>query len=292
MITDYDPFTFEYVLNDPYLVSEYGIHDNNIPEDYGFESEEISYSSADGTRLNGWYVKAKKPTSKSLVFVHGRTSNRLKTMKYLSLVDSLQLDTCYNVFLPDMRNSGKSESARTYMGYKFGEDLVASLNLLQERYDQDTFMLYGFSMGAMAILNSLQRPDLKEQHQGKLHIEKVILDSPLVNVKETLFSQSDRIPASAYLFDEVFSLYSSEINGFGEQMNMATLIDPETPTLILQSRDDSTTRPEVLANELERIPSQSKLHVAYFEGPGHVKMFQDERTKVAYLNEVKRFLEL
>ena len=42
MITDYDPFTFEYVLNDPYLVSEYGIHDNNIPEDYGFESEEIS----------------------------------------------------------------------------------------------------------------------------------------------------------------------------------------------------------------------------------------------------------
>ena len=111
-ITDYEPYTFEYVLQNPKLVTEYGIEGRKSPADYDYESEEVSFQSSDGTSLNGWYVRAKKPTSRSIIFVHGRTSNRLKTMKYLALVDSLKLDTLYNVFIPDMRNSGKSSESR------------------------------------------------------------------------------------------------------------------------------------------------------------------------------------
>ena len=67
-------------------------------------------------------------------------------MKYLALVDSLELDSAYNIFIPDLRNSGKSAPSKTYMGYKFGEDVTASLLMLQQKLGQDTIILYGFSV--------------------------------------------------------------------------------------------------------------------------------------------------
>ena len=121
-ITDFEPHTFESVLNDSSRRANYGIGMNSKPEDYGFQSEEINFQSFDGIKLNSWYIPCKKPSNRSIVFVHGRTSNRLKTMTYLALIDSLDLDTMYNVFIPDLRNSGRSQASETFMGYKFAEE--------------------------------------------------------------------------------------------------------------------------------------------------------------------------
>ena len=154
MITNYEPYNFERVFESAEMRADYGIFDNNSPADYGFAFETIDFHSLDSVALNGWYIMAKKPSDKCIVFIHGRTSNRLKTMKYLALVDSLDLDTAYNVFIPDLRNSGRSAVATTYMGYKFGEDVAASLLMLRNNFEQDTVMLYAFSMGAMAVCNT------------------------------------------------------------------------------------------------------------------------------------------
>ena len=203
MITDYEPYTFEKVLTDPELCEKYGIFTNTKPEDYGFESDEIDFKSLDGIMLNSWYIPAKKTSSHCLLLIHGRTSNRLKTMKYLSLIDSLQLDTLYNIFIPDLRNSGKSQSAKTYMGYKFGEDVIASMLMLNNEYKQDTLLLYGFSMGAMATLVAIGRDDLVKQYTNKnIVIEYIILDSPLVNVKETIRYETPKTPFDHIKIDD------------------------------------------------------------------------------------------
>jgi len=224
------------------------------------------------------------------MLIHGRTSNRLKTMKYLALVDSLDLDTMYNIFIPDMRNSGKSQATKTYMGYKFGEDVAASILLMHNEYKQDTFFLYGFSMGAMAILNATARVDLTSLYNEKIFIERIIFDSPLVNVKGTLRDQVDQVIIAKPFFYEIFKLYSENINGNGEDMTISKLMDPEIPTLILQSNDDETTRPDILEMELNEMNNVYTLQVEYFEGPGHVKIFQDKRTQHYYINTVKDFL--
>ena len=292
MITDYEPYTFEKVLTDPELCEKYGIYTNSKPEDYGFESVEIDFKSLDGTQLNSWYIPAKKTSSHCLLLIHGRTSNRLKTMKYLSLIDSLQLDTLYNIFIPDLRNSGKSQPAKTYMGYKFGEDVIASMLMLNIRYDQDTLLLYGFSMGAMATLVATGREDLRNQYTSKsIFIEKIILDSPLVNVKETVRDGSPKMPFAHIIFDDIFELYSDQINGFGENMKISTLLDPDIPTLILQSEDDETTLIDILQLELSNMNNFDKLKTVYFQGPDHVRMFQDDRTKAKYINSVRSFLK-
>ena len=289
-ITETEPYTFEKIFESPWLISQYGIGSSKAPEDYNYASEEVSFQSLDDIRLDGWFVKAKKPTSRCIVLVHGRTSNRLKTMKYLALVDSLNLDTLYNVFIPDLRNSGRSEVSSTFMGYKFAEDVAASLMYINQQYNQDSVILYGFSMGAMAICNTLNRNELKALTKDKVYIEKIIFDSPLVNVKETIRSQVGAVPVASIFFDRAFQLYSSEIDDFGESMKISSLYDGSIPTLILQSKDDSTTTFHILENELKDLPASDNLHVVFFEGPGHVKIFQDERTRAKYIKEVGDFL--
>ena len=92
MIEEYPRFTFEYVTQDTALVADFGIGDNRDPGDYGYPGfVEVDYPSLlDGTQLNGWYVAANKDSiTQTLVISHGRTSNRLKTMKYLQLSKNL-----------------------------------------------------------------------------------------------------------------------------------------------------------------------------------------------------------
>ncbi len=291
VITNYEPYTFEKVLNNPEMCAEYGIFENKSPLDYGFDFEEIDYLAMDSIALNGWYINAKKPSHKTLAIIHGRTSNRLKTMKYLALVDTFDLDTAYNIFIPDLRNSGKSQTSKTAMGYKFGEDVTSTLSFLKDQYHQDTFMLYGFSMGAMAISNALGRPELKGMlAENDIFIEKVILDSPLSNVKETLRDQTSEVPLASYFFDDIFELYSKQINGFGAQMRLSKLFPKDIPLLILQSKDDHLTLNEILTIELNEMKDYDKLSITYFEGPDHVRIFQDDRTRKQYLDAVEKYL--
>lgn len=291
LITDYRPYTHEKIFGDSEMCTDYGINNCKSPEDYGYSSVEQDYVSLDSLALNGWFIEAKKPSNKCIVIIHGRTSNRLKTMKYLALVDSLDLDTAYNVFIPDLRNSGKSSPSKTYMGYKFGEDVTATLLMLRERFAQDTTILYGFSMGAMAVSNALGRPELNTLlEKNQIVVEKVILDSPLANVKETLRDQSSEVLFGGIYFPEIFRHYSESIDGFGEQMRLSKLLPASTPVLILQSKDDQTTLSKDLENELNEMLDYPKINVVFFEGPDHVRIFQDDRTRLKYLEAVENFL--
>lgn len=291
MVTEYDPYTFERVIGDEGMKKDFGIQNNSHPSDYGFASEEINFQSLDGTKLNGWYIPSKKESKSCLMLVHGRTSNRLKTMKYLALLDSLSLDTLYNIFIPDLRNSGKSQPSKTYMGYKFGEDVTASILLMDSLFQNKTVLLYGFSMGSMAILNATGRSDLVKRYASKgIAVEKIILDSPLANVKETLREGAKNSKVPDFVFENVYQLFSSKINGFGDNMKLSTLLDPDIPTLILQSKDDETTRVSILDQELAMINSYENFETTYFEGPGHVKMYQDKRTNELYINSVRDFV--
>jgi alpha-beta hydrolase superfamily lysophospholipase len=291
LITDYKPYSHEMVLNSSEMCADFGISNCRSPEDYGYNFVEHDYRSLDSLALNGWFVPAKKKRNKCIVLIHGRTSNRLKTMKFLALVDSLALDTAYNVFIPDLRNSGKSAPAKTYMGYKFGEDLTATLLMLKQSFAQDTIILYGFSMGAMAIGNALGRSELRGLLE-KNHVvaEKIILDSPLANVKETLRDQSSEVLFGGLYFSEIFRRYSESIDGFGEQMRLSKLLPTSIPVLILQSKDDQTTLNKNLEVELNEMQEYQNLDVVFFEGPDHVRIFQDERTRLKYLESVENFL--
>jgi len=187
MVTDYPRFTHDDVFDNPELLAHFDINEARDPGDYGFENfTEVNYETLyDGLNLNGWYIPSSKAgIEKTLMINHGRTSNRLKTMKYLEIIKDYGLDSLYNIFMPDLRNSGKSDEAKTGMGYEFAEDITGTMKMLQSKFNQNDFVLWGFSMGAMGSITSINRPDLKKKLiENGIQINKLILASPLANVE-------------------------------------------------------------------------------------------------------------
>lgn len=292
-ITHYEPYTFSTVLDYDSMRTDYGIYDHDHPSCYGFQDvEDVNFTSYyDGIKLNGWYIPAKHTSDKCIIFVHGRTSNRLKAMKYLALVDSLDLDLIYNIFIPDLRNSGKSQTATTYMGYKFAEDLLGAIHIMNKDKSQKTMVLYGFSMGGMAIQELIGDPGFKEDlKKEKINIERVILDSPLSNVRETLWLNSKEAGLPSFLFEIVWSKFDRAVGGKGDNLRMSYLLkNVSIPVLILQSHDDHTTPDFILRAELNILDKKDHIRVVYFSGTEHVRTFQNPEKMHKYIRVVSDF---
>ncbi|HHP7241451.1 MAG TPA: alpha/beta hydrolase [Cyclobacteriaceae bacterium] len=293
LIISYDPITFNDVLEVDSLKQQYGIEDNRHPGDYGFKNfEEIAYESFDGIKLSAWYVASNNASDKCILFVHGRTSNRLKTLKYLTLIKEEGLDSIYNIFIPDLRNSGKAEPSETFMGYKFAEDVNASIIYLNDQKKQEDFVIYAFSMGAMATATMLNRNELTDKINNKnITIEKLIFDSPLVNVKATLKKGADDMGIPGFIFDKPYNSFNEMINGYADSMRFSYLLPSiSIPILIFQSKDDKTTPYNIFIEEMNAL-NKSNLKIAEVDSVDHVEIFQSDRYQDFYQDEVAEYLK-
>ena len=294
LITDYDRYTFEYVLENDILRADYGLDNQTTPADYGYEEfYEVNFETlTNELNLSGWYVPAKKEgISKTLLINHGRTSNRLKTLKYLELVNDYGLDTLYNVFIPDLRNSGKSDEAKTALGYEFAEDITASMQMLKSTYGQQEFVLWGFSMGAMASAITVNRPDLVEfQEANGLVVKKLILASPLSNVKETSWVEGQRMGIPKFIFNTAWSTFDGLVDNWAEQMKFSYLLsNNKLPSLVLYGNGDATTPAEILEAEIE---GQMNVYPVLFQGADHVQIYTMPEYKERYGSRVDAFLRM
>jgi len=294
MITDYDRHTFESVTTDSTRLASYAIGEKRSPADYGFpEFEEIDFKTIyDDLNLNGWYIPSSKPeVSKTLIISHGRTSNRLKAMKYLEIVKDKGLDSLYNVFIPDLRNSGNSDEAKTGMGYEFAEDITAAMSMLKGSYQQEEFVLWGFSMGAMASATAINRPDLVELQQKEGHkVTKLILASPLSNIKETARVAGADMGIPNFIFNESWKGFEKVIDGWGDNMKFSYLLsNNKVPTLVLYGNGDATTPSEILEAEIE---GMMHVYPILFKGADHVQIYTQPEFKERYATMVSDFLRM
>lgn len=299
---DYPPHTFEYVLNDSALLNEsYYIGDRRSPEDYGFDRvSEVTFPSLYDTSilLSAWWVQSAKRADAPVIFLnHGRTSCRLKPMKYLEMYRQLGLHTEYNFMITDCRNSGKSTPARTEFGNKFAEDLAASSLFVAREYGAKRQVHHSFSMGATATGVLLWRKDLREAlDQAGVQIERIILDSPLTHVKATLLRSVKEMKLPQVLVDRGMTALAEEITApdgksVFEDLRFSTLYGEVTaPMLILQDREDRTTPMSDLEAELAILPLRPNWQLKTFspatEGAyTHVRMYvqhpDDYRAAVA-----------
>lgn len=303
-VLNYDRIEFEEVFEDSVMVYEhFYIDDHKSPEDYGFEKVDIvEFPSVydEDVMLEGWFVhSAPSDTAPCVLISHGRTSNRLKTMKFLELFQSMGMDSMYNFFIPDYRNSGHASEAPTQFGNKFAEDLNAAILTVNEKYGAKDFTLYSFSMGAMATADMLWRDDLTEKLSSKnITIDRLILDSPLSDAAGTLRMAAENMGVPDFLTEEALSKVSDKVTlPDGEEvldkMQFSVLLkDVNIPILTLQNEADMTTPTVLLKKELEEL-GKSNIESVYFDNNPeeeytHVRMFVQHREK--YESAVKSFL--
>ena len=110
-------------------------------------------TSADGTRLAGWYIPSGSgtgPTGPTVVIVHGWGSNKSSMLDRAAV-----LHEAYNLVIMDLRNHGQSEETATTQGVREAEDVRAVLDWLASSKAPDRIALLGVSMGGATALNTV-----------------------------------------------------------------------------------------------------------------------------------------
>src|SRR5882724_5183102 len=126
------------------------------PRDLKMNYDDVSFKTADGLTLRGWYIPAAKRTEKTLILLHGYPADKGNILPALTF-----LHEDFNLLLFDFRYLGKSEGSYSTAGAKEVEDLLAAIQFLKSR-GVDEVGVWGFSMGGAVALMAIEKaPEIR-----------------------------------------------------------------------------------------------------------------------------------
>jgi len=123
------------------------------PQQFGLAHEDVFVTTADGSRLHGWWLPSTGPARGSVLHLHGNAAN---VSNHLPLVAWLP-PAGFNVLMLDYRGFGRSEGRPTLDGVV--EDAEAALRYLRTRHgvDGQRLVVLGQSLGGATTLRLLAR---------------------------------------------------------------------------------------------------------------------------------------
>lgn len=126
--------------------------DPATPARWGFRYDDVNFESADGTKLHGWFLKAKggKPKG-TVVFSHGNAGS---IGHHLGFVMWLA-EAGYQVFTYDYRGFGRSGGELNREGMV--QDVLAAFRYVSKRDDvkKDRLISYGHSLGGAKSVTAI-----------------------------------------------------------------------------------------------------------------------------------------
>ncbi|WP_077324921.1 alpha/beta hydrolase [Virgibacillus siamensis] len=146
--------------------------------------DEWTMTSYDGLKLKGYFLEAKEPTDKVVVFAHGYLGDAMD----MGLYGQYYYEKMgYNIFMADARGHGASEGEYIGFGWHDRLDLIDWVNKIVEKYGEDTeIVLHGVSMGAATVLmaSGEELPD---------NVKAIIADSAYTSVYDMFAYQMKRM---------------------------------------------------------------------------------------------------
>ena len=283
-IEKYPRITLEDIYNSKKDRQKYNIEGKVNPLDYGFNYKELEYSSKK-IKLYGWYME-NPDTDKLILFAHGRGTNRLAVLQFLELVKEIGLEKEYSIFMPDLRNSGRADVSKTFMGYGFGIDIFNTMIMLKERYGKSEFILYGFSQGGMGSAIAAKLFNSKLRKNG-IKVDKMILDSPIANSRKRIKADAAKRRVPKFIVSIVVRIFDLRVHKNLHKMKLSYLLR-RIPCLLLQSKQDRATTYGMLMEEYNEIAQNKNVTLKVFENSGHIRIYGD--TKEEYTEAVRQFL--
>jgi pimeloyl-ACP methyl ester carboxylesterase len=113
--------------------------------------EDVSFKTADGLTLRGWYIPCAKTTGRTLVLLHGYPADKGNILPPLAF-----LREDFNLLLFDFRYMGESAGSYSTAGAKEVEDLLAAIQFLNGRGITEVGV-WGFSMGGAVALMAIEK---------------------------------------------------------------------------------------------------------------------------------------
>ena len=157
------------------------------PADVHMDFEDVTFASADGPALRGWYLESPDARA-SVVIVHGDGATRSDPA-----IGMLELQRDYargglNVLAFDLRGRGESGGQRNQLGAGELADVLGAVRYAQHR-SETPVVLHGFSTGASLALTAATRTD---------QVAAVVADSPVASMRAHIRDRHKGVPAHLF----------------------------------------------------------------------------------------------
>ena len=203
-----------------------------------FPVETVTIASPNGA-LEAWYARPDSGHARGTVALfHVYTSSKSHLTHEAGYFRRLG----YNVLLVDQAGNGNSASFRTTVGYREADDVAAAVRWLRARHPADSLILYGVSMGAVAILRA----------EAELGVRPTanILECPYGNMRQTAYNRFESMHVPGFPMADLLVFWGGVQNGFWDHGLNAERYASQihTPTLLLWgTADPRVTRAETAA---------------------------------------------
>ncbi|NOU76781.1 alpha/beta fold hydrolase [Paenibacillus sp. LMG 31458] len=251
--------------------------------------EEVEFKSLkNDNTIRGSFFPASglsgKASNKTIIVVHGYTSNRLVKGRTPKLVEHF-VPKGYNVLAFDLSSQGKSDGDLITLGLNEKYDLLGAVSYLKSRdHTGDNIGVIGFSMGAATSLLAASESD---------DIEAVIADSPFRNaglfLREGLpfFSGLPAIPfsyTSTWMANWVFKVDLDSISPMDAVKKMQ-----DKPVLLIHGTGDQQISYKNTEAIFESLKDDPYAEAWYPHNTEHIDAINHYPTE--YFQRVDRFMD-
>lgn len=247
-------------------------------DEQDFEQWELT--SYDDLKLQGYYLPAKEPTNKTVVFAHGYLG-RARDMGLFGEYYYEELG--YNIFTADARGHGASEGDYIGFGWHDRLDYVDWIQMIIDTLGPETeIVLHGLSMGGSTVL-------MTGGEELPFNVKAIIADSPYASVYDIFSYQMKRmfhLPSFPIL--NTTSLVTKIKAGYS--LKEASAIDQvekaKVPILYIHGEEDTFVPTEFTYGLYKETNSPAEMMTV--EGAGHgeaIVLARDE-----YIEKMSNFL--
>ena len=277
----------------------------NVPSNILPSYSTTSFESADGqTSLQGWFFKTKKPIS-TIIVVHDAGSNRLPFG--VEMIDMIEgwLESGYNVFMFDQRNSGTSGGDICSYGYLEWQDVLGAIAIVKQISVTTDVILYGIGTGctssiiaykslppagAPEMVLSGYSQNIRNLGFDKSYVIGMILDSPAKESDD--YIRAEVVQSEPLGFITQYSVpYAIRVSSGGENVSLAAEIARlPIPVLIIYGGHDTfigADKIDQIITERNRLNSSITRSVMV-AGAGYLEEYGINKN--LYMNSITDFL--
>ena len=151
-------------------------------------------------KIECWSIKTQNAKGTVIIF-HGYSGNKSAMLDKSDAFIKLG----YNTFLVDFMGSGGSEGNQTTIGYKESEEVKAAFDYVSGTGEKN-ILLFGTSMGAVAILKAIDESDINPK--------AIVIECPFASMYQTICARFDAMNVPTFPMAGMLGFWGGIQNGF------------------------------------------------------------------------------
>jgi alpha-beta hydrolase superfamily lysophospholipase len=226
------------------------------PGSQGLAFETHQYQGKDGINLEAWHISCLKP--KGLVLLlHGYASCKTSLLPEARAFHDLG----YSTVVLDLRGSGGSDGNDTTVGVYEADDVAAVVKSLQTSFPDRPLILYGQSMGSVAILRAISEKAVQPK--------AVIMECPFDRLLSTVENRFSAMGLPAFPCAQLLVFWGGVQHGFNgfhhNPVEYARAV--HCPVLLMHGEQDPRVTREQAQAVFENLAGEKRFEL--FPDVGH-----------------------